>query len=262
MRYLLVILTFLAIPLGTVSAEEPEIVIELTGDSDKKQNDGINIWDKDAKALTRLLKNKTREEALALITSVSTKDANVRATDGTKYRFVQYGREGGYRKFLFRAKEPQTFVAVATSPQESLSLFAQYKVNIGISETEFLALHPEGVTPVPLPTPNGQTLYKLQQAETSQFFLFKNNQLTRLMTPQEADQLQQNQQKSLATAQSNKAPQNTQTKKFKALVSGGTLTDQMYLPRVINPPHEPTAIPPVPSKLPPGTPLWPQTVNP
>ena len=232
MRVFLIIWVFLFLPLWGAPIEEPEIVIELTGTPDKTVTDGINIWDKDAKTLTRLLGRKTREEALALITSVSTKDANVRASDGTKYRFVQYGREGGYRKFLFRAQEPQTLVAVATTPQEALTLCERYRVNIGLSETEFLNIYPTQATAVFVGT-TGQSLYKVQEAPQPKFFLFKNKQLVRTPEPAEAEKWLKSQKQAAAVP----APKTAPAKTFKALVEGGTVTDQMYLPRVVSPFH-------------------------
>ena len=238
MRNLLILLAFLSLPLCAATAEEPEIVIELTGIPDKPIPDGVNIWDKNAKTLTRLFNGKTREEALRLITSVSTKDVQVPAADGTKYRFVQYGHEGGYRKFLFRAQEPQTFVAVATTPQEVLFMFSRYKVNIGLSEAEFADIYPAQITQVS-PIVNGSTLYKLQQGPTDRFFWFENKQLTRILTAEEVEKLRKEQQKAAAAAAANtktpKTPPPVPDKPITALLRGGTLSDQMYMPRVIFP---------------------------
>lgn len=236
MRYLFVLLGLCCGPLAAFGAEEPEIIIELTGAPDKKTDAGIEIWDKTAKSLARLLSGKTREEALVLITSVSTKDVNVRAADGTKYRFVQYGREGNYRKLLFRAKEPQTFVDVATNTQESLALFTRYQTDIQLSETEFLDAYGPQTAAVFLPTPNGQTLYRANiDGKTTQFFLFEQGRLVRLLTKEQTDKLIQTQQET--ARKQTQAKQTAQPPKkpapYKALLYGGTLHDQMYMPRVI-----------------------------
>ncbi len=199
--------------------------------------------------------HKTREEALALITSVSTKDANVRATDGTKYRFVQYGREGGYRKFLFRAKEPQTLVAVAATPQEVLALSIRYQVDIGLSETEFLNIYPTQATAVFSGT-NGQTLYEVQHVQQPKFFLFKNKQLVRTLESAKAEKWLESQKQAAAVSGPNPAPASAPTKTYKALVKGGTVTDQMYLPRVVSPFH------PVPGPVPDDISTRQRTVSP
>lgn len=233
MRYFLIVIGLLSLPLCAAPADEPEIVIELTGTPDKQMSDGVDIWDKDAKQLTRLFSGKTREKALALITSVSTKDANVLATDGTKYRFVQYGREGGYRKFLFQAKEPQTFVAVATDTQEALSLAKRYQVDIHISETEFLDTYGTQTSSVFLPAPNGQTLYQTEiNQKTPEFFLFEQGRLVRRLSKEQADQLVQTQQET-ARKQAQTPKTAPPKKPYKALLYGGTVHDQMYMPRVI-----------------------------
>ena len=233
MRYFLLLVGFLSFPLWAAPADEPEIVIELTGTPDKQMSDGVDIWDKDAKQLTRLFSGKTREKALALITSVSTKDANVLAADGTKYRFVQYGHEGSYRKFLFRAKEPQTFVAVAANLKDSLSLFTRYQADINISETEFLEEYGPTTSSVFLPVPNGQTLYRVNsKGGTPQFFLFEQGRLARLLTKEQTDKLVQTQQETVRKQA--QTPKTAPPKKpYKALLYGGTLHDQMYMPRVI-----------------------------
>lgn len=233
MRYFLLLVGFLSLPLYAAPADEPEIVIELTGTPDKQMSDGVDIWDKDAKQLTRLFSGKTREKALALITSVSTKDANVLAADGTKYRFVQYGREGGYRKFLFQAKEPQTFVAVAANLKDSLSLFTRYQADINISETEFLEEYGPITSSVFLPVPNGQTLYRTEiNKKAPEFFLFEQGRLARRLTKEQTDKLVQTQQETVRKQA--QTPKTAPPKKpYKALLYGGTLHDQMYMPRVI-----------------------------
>ena len=159
MRYILIVFLGLGACVSW-AAEEPEIVIELSGPrTAAKQRSEINIWDKDAKALEKALRGKTREEALRQITSVSTKDALLKSADGTRYAFVQYGRGDNYRKCLFEGQAPQKFIACAANAEETLRLSTNYKVDMGLSEKDFLATYALDALPVPLPTPNGQTLY-------------------------------------------------------------------------------------------------------
>lgn len=241
MRYWGLWICLLAWPLA--AQEEPEIVIELTGaPPSAAAADGINVWNKNAKQLEKLLRGKTREEALYQITSVSTKDASVRAADGTRYRLVQYGREGGYRKLLFRAQDPQTFVAAAADTSDSLALFARYRVDIGITETEFLNTYAREAAAVFLPLADGKSLYQLtlKKTQAPQFFLFEQGVLQRTLSQSEADELVQAQQKTANTqppaAQKPAAPTSKTPKTYKALLKGGTVKDQMYMPRVINQP--------------------------
>ena len=219
--------------------QEPEIIIELTGQPDAPTaQKGISIWDKDTRQLAKLLRGKTREEALYQITSVSTKDVPLQASDGTRYRFVQYGREGGYRKLLFRGKDPQTFIDGAATPQETLELCIRYQVNIDLSENEFLTTFAKYITPVLLPLDNGQTLYELARPkQEKRFLLFAKGHLLSLLTQQQADQLIQDQQvqKEKQEAAQMKPEPPRPPKPRKALLEGGTLYDQMFMPRVIKP---------------------------
>ncbi len=222
--------------------QEPEIVIELTGqpDSPVSAKDDIAVWEKDTAQLTKLLRGKTREEALYKITSVSSKDVSIQAADGTRYRFVQYGREGGYRKLLFLAKDPQLFIACASTTKETIDLTAQYQVGLGLTETEFLENYPYEASAIFLPINNDQTLYKLNlRGKTPLFLLFEQHNLTRVLTPNEANRLIHEQNKIVETRK--KAAQATPQKtrpplsSYKAIVEGGTLHDQLYMPRVVTP---------------------------
>ena len=259
MRYGLILAGIFALPLYGVCAEEPEIVIELTGSpSAAPAKDEINIWDKTTPQLEKILHGLTREEALRRITNVSTRDTLVESSDGKRYAFVQYGRDRNYRKCLFRRKDPQTFVACAANTQESLALAQTYHVDIGITEEEFLRTYQRETAAVFLPIPNGQSLYQIkEQGKPTRFFLFTNKQFTNELSALQARQLVQTQQQTLNAQQKAKAPKKPKT--FKALIDGGTLTDQMYMPRVINGENLPHLIP---SKTPAGQPLWPQNLQP
>lgn len=221
---------------------EPEIVIELTGESNPAAvKDEISVWTNDCTQLTKLLRGKTRERALYLITSVSSQDRIIQSSDGTRFRFVQYGQGNDSRRFLFLAKDPQLFVACAANAEETLSLISQYRAPLGLSVEELLAFEPQA-TSVPLPLPDGkQALYKVEIKDKEPLFLlFKAQVLHQVLTPTEADWLLR-QQKEALDAQTKKPepPPPAKKKVFRALVEGGTLHDQMFMPHVVKPPHVP-----------------------
>ena len=242
MRYFIITtLLFACLPLW---ADEPEIVIELTGKpSVSSAKDEIEIWDKNSRQLARLLKGKTREQALYQITSVSTQDVNIWATNGARYRFVQYGKGNNYRKLLFRAKEPQTFVACAANTQESLDMTFEYKVDIGLTETEFLETYAKEAAAVYLPANNGHTLYQVTlPKQEPKFIHFLNGKPVEQMTKAQADQFVKEEQQRVRQAekQARQKAREQEAKKRRnatrtALLEGGTLHDRMYMPRVIQP---------------------------
>lgn len=222
-------------------AQEPEIIIELTGAPEQTTApQDIAVWENDSSQLAKQLRGKTREQALYLITSVSTKDTPLRAADGTRYRLVQYGREGGYRKLLFLARTPQLFIDCASNTLETLDLIRQYQVTLGLTEAELLEDPLSEITAVPLPITNGQTLYELNTSEDGpQFLLFKDGLFAQLLTKKETDRLIQTQQETLAEqqkkTQDDDAKQPPKKTTFRAIVEGGSLHDQLYLPRVVSP---------------------------
>lgn len=237
-------LFLLVITLGTPCCaldSEPEIIIELTGEpTSTSSKEEIFLWDKNDTQLAKLLSGKTREDALRLITSVSAKDSLMLGNDGTRYRFVQYGREGGYYKLLFLAKEPQLFIACATTTQQTLDLAARFQVSLDLTEEEFLETYSKESSAVFLPLDNGLSLYELALPQkTPQFFLFEKKILKQILNKTEADQLVKKQKDAL-TAQQKKASQPAVSKPapakpYKALLIGGTLEDQLYMPRVVTP---------------------------
>lgn len=263
MRYFLFMILLIA---GTFSAnaqDEPEIVIELTGSpSAPAAKNGIEIWDKNCRQLAKLLNEKTREYALYQITNVSTKDNNIWAADGTRYRFVQYGKDANYRKFLFRAKEPQTFVACAANTEESLDMTFEYQVDIGLTETEFLETYAAQASSVYLPIDDGQTLYQIPGKDKNpQFVRFVQGKPAARFDQAQANQfIQQEQQRIKQLAKDKQKAREQEAKKKRrnasrtALLEGGTLYDRMYMPRVITPSS--TQYHPANNKRP-AKPLWP-----
>ncbi|MBR4681901.1 MAG: hypothetical protein IKP06_01155 [Elusimicrobiaceae bacterium] len=223
---------------------EPEIVIELTGEpSPVSAKDEISVWTNDCAQLAKLLRGQTCEKALYSITSVSSQDRIIPSSDGTRFRFVQYGQGDDSRRFLFLAKDPQLFVACASNAQETLSLISQYRVPVGLSVEELLAFEPQA-TSVPLPFPEDkQLLYKVDVKDKEPLFLlFKAQILHQILTPTEADRLLQQQKEALAAqTQKPEPPKPAKKKVFRALVEGGTLHDQMFMPHVIKPSHSPVS---------------------
>lgn len=244
MRYFIFTAIVIASALSLHAADEPEIVIELTGKpSVASAKDGIEIWDKNCRQLANLLNGKTREYALYQITNVSTKDNNIWSADGTRYRFVQYGKDGNYRKFLFRVKEPQTFVACAANTQEALDMTFEYQVDIGLTETEFLDAYATQASSVYLPIDDGHTLYQLSIKNKEPQFLqfFQGKPVARLDKTQVEKLLQDERQRLRQQALEKEKARAQEAKKRKresrrvALLEGGTRYDRMYMPRVIQP---------------------------
>lgn len=249
----------------TAREEEPEIVIELHGEKSPSYPT-LTIWDKTAPQLTRLLRGKNRTYALYSIENVSSKDGVVRAADGTEYAFVQYGSDGGnYRKFIFKAENPQTFVAAAATAADVLAVNKKYGVNLVITKDEFLALYPVQDTQTDATDEvNGVTYEIFRTAYTdantktpkTRWFAFENgklaqtfesrtevdqftNRLTADNLKNQADQIE----KQKAQLEEDRKKNQEEAKKLrqrkpphKVLVSGGTLHDQMYMPRLVTPP--------------------------
>lgn len=219
-------------PLGNMAEELPEIVIEITGSAQTAvQEDGLNIWETPPQQLVKWLQNKTREEVLYQVQSVSTKDTLLRAPDGTRYAFVQYGGPLDYRKILFSGQEPQSFIACASTAKEAVALFEQYEVNPALSLHDFQTAYPGKFSLLTEWPAQRQSLYQLSPKNASPLFLlFQNNLLLRTLTAQEAQALQTPAQKT--TTPEKPAPKQP----LKILVTGGSLWDQIYLPRLIERP--------------------------
>lgn len=195
----------------------------------------INIWQISFPRLTRLLQGKTREEALYQITSVSAQDKILQAADGTRYALVQYGRGEEARRLLFRAEEPQTFIACAFTPAHTRMLLENYQIHLDLSEKDFLTLfeHPSSFY-----TSANQTVYPV--GNSSLFLLFESGQPVRFLTQQEAETFIKTQQR--ATPKPTPKPAASSAKKptrWKALVNGGTTYEQIYLPRIVPPNNTP-----------------------
>lgn len=223
-------------------AAEPEIVIEMHGTpAPATKTTNISIWDKTAPQLARLLRGKTREEALYSITVVSAKDRTISGTK-QKYALVEYKKDKLFRKLLFQAKDPQLFLTAAATTQDVLAVNKKYAVNIGLGQGDFENTYKKELTSETDPDlPQNAVLYKLAYTDvntstaTDHWYLFEDQQLSQTFyTKEDKDTY-------LQTLRPAQAPQTPQPKKkqkrppFKALISGGTTWDQSYLPRIIEP---------------------------
>lgn len=274
-------ITLLAVWLASPAAiaqyyqEEPEIVIEMHG-AQTAPVKTVSIWNKNALQLTRLFRGKDRTHVLYAVENVSTKDDILRSESGKEYAFVRYGTDDGdYRKFLFKAEDPQTFVACAANLKDVLAVNLKYGINMGVSLKDFLRVY-GGTAQTSVLTDElagkTYTIYKQTYSDVNHktpepfYFVFDANQLIRTLAGDKAfedytKQLKetneklraQNKQAQDKTAQleKQKRSQAARRKPIKALVYGGTADDQMYMPRVNNPKFPP----PTPSKVPAGMPL-------
>ena len=272
-------LCLLCLPLLGAAApgnEEPEIVIEIIGEPDPV-SEGVSVWKKDAKQLEKFFKSKTREEVLYTADTVSSLDAALKSSDGKRYRYVRYGQDDGdYRKFLFDDKDK--LLACADEITQVLALNQKYQINMGVNENDFLRAFPDAVLTnlVDFNENKDLQVYRatLPKEEKASYFVFSNEQLTQTFNDENAytdyvtqlsmrnqqwlEQEHEHQQKQLEQLRKEKEEAIRRAReerlRWKALVTGGTIEDQLYLPRVTNP--EKYKLPPlVPGRIPAGTPL-------
>ena len=255
--------------------EEPEIVIEMHGEQTVPVKT-VSLWDKNARQLTRLLRGKDRTFVLYSVENVSTKDDILRAANGKEYAFVRYGTDDGdYRKFLFKAEDPQTFVACAANLKDVLAVNLKYGVNMGVSLKDFLHTYGQTAQSSALTDEAAgktYTVYKQTYSDVNHktpapyYFVFDGDELTQTLAGEKAyadytkklteanEKLRaQNKQAQDKAAQLEKQKQSQAARRqpIKALAYGGTVEDQLYMPRVNNPKFPP----PTPSKVPAGTPM-------
>ena len=257
----------------------PEIVIEMQGEASAPR-ESISLWDKNAKQLTKIFRGKDRTYVLYHANNVSSKDEIISAADGKEYAFVRYGSDDGdYRKFLFKAEDPQTFLACAANVEDVLAVNKKYNVNLGVSRRDFVRRYENQTTLMNLAdTAAGKTyqVYKLNYSDINNktpqphYFVFEEDDLIQTYVGDDAyyqfvgklSQSNKNrsaQQKAAEQARQQKAAQERQEAweranrpVRKALVSGGTVEDQMYMPRAVNAKPLPAL---TPSNIPAGTPL-------
>lgn len=264
-------------PVSAAPADEPEIVIEMHGEPTPAAQ-AVSILDKNARQLTRIFRGKDRTFVLYHVSNVSSKDDILRTPKGTEYAYVRYGSDDGdYRKFLFKAEDPQTFVACAANLEDVLAVNQKYQVNLGVHLKDFLRRYEEESTLTNLQDEkNGKTYqaYRINYADVNHkkpspyYFVFEKEQLINTYAGDEAfyafvgnlsdanKKIAQEKKEAEAARQKQaeqarqKALQKANRPVRKALVDGGTANDQAYMPRVVNP----KPLPPLtPSKIPAGT---------
>lgn len=251
--FLLVGLGLLTLPLQAAPAEE-EIVIEMSGPNTKAATEQ-SIWDKDARQLTRLFRGKNKNYVLDTVNAISGPEKQLTSNDGKTYQLVQYGQDTrDYRKFLFENTPPHSFVTCAASAADVIAVFQRYGVNMGLRQADFLAAFPSLEKPTQLTgATTVLTVYQIpanqlpQTAKQPVFAIFDQNRLTELLSGNEAFE---NYKKTLPpppVAPAKQTPQPVAKQKvkkpYKALLSGGTREDQMYMPRVISGPFTPKTQP-------------------
>lgn len=236
------------------SAAQEEIVIEMQGDPTPAAQHAL--WTQNARRLTRTWRGKTREQLLYAMPVVSDRDDIVR-NPVKEYALVQYQNGAQFRKFLFRAETPQTFVAAAATAADVLAINKKYAVNIGLTQEAFESAYAaKARRETPQALPEQSALYRLSytdvntpQAQT-RWFLFEKGQLSQTFeSAAEKDAYlarlksaaQPNAQTPAPAAQPPAKPvpsarRATQRPVRKALVSGGTAHDQAYMPRLISQP--------------------------
>ncbi|WP_428057117.1 hypothetical protein [Candidatus Avelusimicrobium fimicolum] len=270
-----VFLCFLALGATAQAAPEPEIVIEMHGESFSPRQ-GISVWNKNAQQLTRLFRGKDKTYVLYQVENVSSADRIIRAKNGKRYAYVRYGSDDGdYRKFLFQAQDPQTFVACAADIADVLAINLKYGVNLGVSQRDFLRTYESRATLTNLldkATNKTYSVYRLEYTDVNHptpvptYFVFEGDSLKDTLASEkafteyttklsQANKALAKQEKETQTAWEQAGQQARQKKQRptrKALVSGGTVTDQAYMPRAVNATPLPAL---TPSKIPAGTPL-------
>lgn len=279
MKHSLFLSLCLLLPLYAPAEPQPEIVIEMTGAASTPQ-ESVSIWDKNARQLTKIFRGKTRTDVLYRVENVSSKDDILPAEDGKEYAFVRYGSDDGdYRKFLFKAEDPQTFLACAADIADVLAVNKKYKVNMGVSRRDFLRRYENQTTLMNLADQTAGTVYQVYKLNYSDinhkkpsphYFVFENDELIQTYAGDDAyyqfveELSNSNKEKTQQTQAAQQARQAQLQKERqaaleranrpvrKALVSGGTATDQAYMPRAVNATPLPAL---TPSKIPAGTPL-------
>ena len=166
-------LCFLALGATAQAAPEPEIVIEMHGESSSPRQ-GISVWNKNARQLTRLFRGKDKTYVLYQVENVSSADRIIRSQNGKRYVYVRYGSDDGdYRKFLFQAQDPQTFVACAADIADVLAVNLKYGVNLGVSRSDFLRTYESRATLTNLLDKATNKTYSVYRLEYTDIRFFK-----------------------------------------------------------------------------------------
>lgn len=239
--------------LTAAPAEETEIVIELVGTPDKK-TDGVSVWARSEHQLTRLFKGKTRTDVLYQVNSVSSADKQIKNAENERFFFVRYGSDDGdYRKFLF--DENERFLAVADNVKTALRLQNTYQMDFGITETDFINSFQESAVLTNLADfahhCDYQTYQLPHEKGLPKYVAFLDGKLVNMYADEKsfnqfvmdlsaqnknylATQKQAEKQRLLDAQKAREEELNKRSRvRMSALVSGGTVQDQMYMPRLV-----------------------------
>ena len=246
-KIFLVLSLFFPLFSALLLAEEAEIIIEMQGSSSPSKPH--ILWDSTAPQLTLQFKNKTRDEILYAMPIVSHRDQVIQ-TPSDKYSLVEYTDGEKFRKFLFHYQYPQKLIAVAATVADVLAINKKYQVNIGLSEQSFKNFYASEFSAEKSSLlPTRANLYKLSYQDintpvpTDRWFLFEEGKLTLTFENEESKNAYLN---NLRPPMPPVEPPPPPSKRpvHKALISGGTVKDQMYMPRVVDPKTLPSALTP------------------
>ena len=244
------LLSVLLLP-GFAGEAQNEIVIEMVGTPDKNIPEQ-NIWDKNALQLTKLLRKTNKAYVLRQVNDMANKEKILTAKDGTEYVMIQYGNESWkYRKFLFQRQEPQTFVTCAANAKDIVAIFQKYGVNMGMKKGDLLeTFSPSKFPKEQIDGTRVLTVYQIEQqqlplrAQEPVFAVVEQNRVVELFASA-ADfnayqsTLQPAPPPATPKLPAKSTPAQPPEKPLKALLSGGTIHDQMYMPRVVSGPFTP-----------------------
>lgn len=227
---------------GLAAKPSEEIIIEMHGAPSSSRTQPT-LWNQNARQLSRRLRGQTRPQVLAALPVVSNKDRVIRSATAA-YALVEYYDGKDFRKLLFHADEPQTFITAAATAADVLAVNKKYAVNLGLTQEAFEAAYPAAQTELSDRLPKQTLLYRMPYTDLhtpteTHWYLFEKGQLSRSFYT-EADKdaylqtLPEPAAPAAASAQTSPAPTAPARTVRKALISGGTEWDQMYLPRVIN----------------------------
>ena len=182
---------------------------------------------------------------------VSDRDGIIRSTK-KEYALVEYFNDNQFRKFLFKAETPQTFVAVAATAADVLAINKKYNLNIGLNLADFTSFYGPRAKEIDEPAlPEYAVLYQLSYKDVNTpksqliWVLFENKKLSKTFyTRDEKDAYlktlyQPISQTQAPAEQAAKSTKNKPTAPRKALVWGGTASDQAYMPKVVSPKLKP-----------------------
>lgn len=240
-----------------------EIKIEMTGTSnyvsvgDSQDPNEIPVMRRTQQQLAKRLTNTSRFYLIFNADRVAAVDGYLTAPNGARYAFVSFGEETGpFRKFLFEPDGTQQFIAVTDNVAGVLELNAIYQINMGLHEEALHQAYPKAVATVVEDVKNNKK-YHVYQIEDTWFLVFDNSSLVKQFSA--AEELEEFTQQIVASNAA-LAPQpmpvppppvppehrkRSAKHRLKALITGGTTEDKMYLPQVNNPEDYKVDVPPL-----------------